>query len=86
MRAFSSRESLLVVRIVRHVGAGEPRRRSLGEISGDLHLAGERKHVGREPPVEQDVLGDLVLGGESLGLVEERRETLQHREKAGTEA
>jgi len=81
MRAFSSAK-VFSSRVVRHLGAGEPSRRSLGEISGDLHLSGERKHVGREPPVEKDVLGDLMLGGEGLGLVEKRREVLQHREKS----
>ena len=74
-------EGLLLVGVARHLGAGEPRRGSLGEIGYDLHLAGKGKHVGREPPVEHHLGSDLMLGGEGFRLVQDGGEVLQHGKK-----
>ena len=79
-------EGGLVVGVFRHLDAGKSRAAALGVIGRDLHLAGEREHVGREPPAEQDRGVDLALRGVGLGLVEDRGEAAQHLKKAGTDA
>src|SRR5262245_17980559 len=57
--------------------AGEARGAVLGEVSRDLHLPGQRKHVGREPGVEQDRWVDLLGGCEGLGLVKDGRQRVE---------
>src|SRR6478752_4194743 len=68
----------LLVGIGWNFGAGEPRRCALGEVRRKLDLAGEGKHVGGEPPIEQNRLFDLALLGEDFGLFQYGIEILQH--------
>ena len=51
----------------------KPRGAVLGLVAGDLHLAGEREHVGREPVAEQHRGVDFLRRSEGRGLVEHAR-------------
>jgi len=81
MRALQLGESLLLVGIFRDLCAGEPSGRALGEISGDLYLAHERKHIGGKSPIEHHFGLDVALLGKGLGLLQNSGEIFQHLQK-----
>jgi hypothetical protein len=73
MRVLSS-SIVLVVLEARGLHAGEPGRAVLGEVAGDLHLAGEREHVRRQARLRKHRRLDLLGARVGCGLVEDTGE------------
>jgi hypothetical protein len=67
-------EARFLVGIARGFGPSESRRGALGEVRGNLHLAGEGKHIGCKTPIEQDALFYVALLGQGLGPFQNGRE------------
>src|SRR6185437_605670 len=67
-------EGLLRVLELRRFHCGEPRHTELGHVGGDLDLARQREHVGRETRGEEQA--GVVLAGDGMGmaLLEQVRE------------
>src|SRR5581483_4643774 len=87
-------EGRLVVGPGGNLCAGKPRGGALGEVAGDVDLAREGEHVGRQPAAEQDALIDLAGCRVRLGLPqntvqrtedlhENRHRGIEHRERHG---
>jgi hypothetical protein len=63
-------ERLLLVREARGRRAGEAAGGVLGGVARPLHLADERKHVGRKAGVDEHIRGNLLRFREGFRLVE----------------
>ena len=79
-------ESLLVVGEARRLLPGQARAGVLGEVGGQLHLLGEREHVGEESGLAVDGGVDLLGRRMGRGLAERRRQAVEIFVKTGIEA
>src|SRR6266705_4390587 len=73
----------LLVLPARRLGAGEARGRPFRSVGGDLDLAGQRKHVGREASAEERRRIDFLRLGEARRLVEDRVEVAEGLDENG---
>jgi hypothetical protein len=69
----------LLFAVARRVDAGQPVRAVLGEIAGQLHLAREREHVGRDAQTFDDARIELLGDGEGFGFLQHLIELAQQR-------
>ncbi len=76
-------ETLLLVFHRRGLDARQPRAGAAREVGRQLHLARQRKHVGRKSRPEQRRLVDLLRGGMGGRLGEDCLEIAEHPDELG---
>ena len=74
MRCLSSASVVSLSSCFGHLDAGEARRGTLRRVAGDLHLAGERKHVRKQARLREHRGIDLFRLGMCGGFVDDGRQ------------